>query len=257
MLDAPHHDAAPPHVPPSTADGVPQLPPQRGFWHRIADRFMAFVSGPRAASPPERSVAFTIAIVALGAKLAKVDGEVARSEVAAFRRIFVIPRADERNAARVFDLARKTTLGFDEWAKRIANMFPPGDPTLMDVFEGLCVIAAADGAMNAEEHIFLAEVGEIFGLSEGAVSGLIARHDRGRCIPCNVLGVTPDTPLAVARARWRDLVRDAHPDRAIARGLPPEAVRLAAARTRRLNEAWQQFRAMHQEPVVSMSGGEH
>ena len=59
-----------------------------------------------------------------------------------------------------------------------------------------------------------------------------------------VVTLTQSSPLDVARARWRDLVRDAHPDRAIARGLPPEAVRLAEARTRRLNEAWQTFRAM-------------
>ena len=38
-----------------------------------------------------------------------------------------------------------------------------------------------------------------------------------------------------ARARWRSLVRENHPDRAIAAGLPREAIRLAEARTRALN----------------------
>ena len=42
--------------------------------------------------------------------------------------------------------------------------------------------------------------------------------------PCEVLGISPDTPLPEARKRWRDLVRESHPDRAIARGLPPEAI---------------------------------
>ena len=67
----------------------------------------------RAATPPEKSVAFTIAVIALGAKLAKADGAVARSEVAAFRRVFIIPRAEEKNAARVFDLARQDVAGYD------------------------------------------------------------------------------------------------------------------------------------------------
>jgi DnaJ like chaperone protein len=58
-----------------------------------------------------------------------------------------------------------------------------------------------------------------------------------------VLGIAPDTPLEEARKRWRALVREAHPDTAMSHGLPPEAVRLAEIRTRRLNEAWQQFRA--------------
>ncbi|MDP5305779.1 molecular chaperone DjiA [Paracoccus sp. 2205BS29-5] len=206
----------------------------------------AMLGGRRATTPPERSVAFTIAVIALGAKLAKADGAVARSEVAAFRRVFIIPRAEEKNAARVFDLARQDVAGFDAWARRIAAMFPAGDPVLADVLEGLCVIAVADGDMHENEIAFIDEVGRIFGLAPGRIAALRARHDpKAGCPPCDVLGIDVDTPLPEARKRWRSLVREAHPDRAIARGLPPEAVRLAEARTRRLNEAWQKFRDMH------------
>ena len=199
----------------------------------------------RASVAPERSIAFTIAVIALGAKLAKADGTVVKSEVAAFRRIFVIPRAEEKNAARVFDLARQDVAGFDAWARRIAAMFPPGDPVLSDVIEGLFIIALADGDMHDAEIAFIDEVGRIFGLTPGQIATIRMRHDTKRaCPPCEVLGVAPDTPLPEARKRWRDLIREAHPDRAIARGLPPEAIRLAEARTRRLNEAWEAFRNM-------------
>ena len=187
----------------------PELPKPRSFWQRIADRFMAIVGARRPATPPEKSVAFTIAIISLGAKLAKADGAVARSEVAAFRRLFIIPRAEEKNAARVFDLARQDVAGFDAWAHRIARMFPPGDPVLADIIEGLFIIAVADSELHEAEIIFIDEVA-----------------------------------LPEARKRWRDLVRESHPDRAIARGLPPEAIRLAEARTRALNEAWETFRNM-------------
>lgn len=227
----------------------PELPKPRSFWRRIADRLAALLGSQRAATPPERSVAFTIAVIALGAKLAKADGTVARAEVAAFRRLFIIPRSEEKNAARVFDLARQDVAGFDAWARRIAAMFPPGDPVLTDVVEGLCIIAVADGAMHAAEIAFIDEVGRIFGLSPAQTIAIRARHDPAAgCPPCEVLGIEADTPLPEARRRWRELIREAHPDRAIARGLPPEAVRLAEARTRRLNEAWDRFRAMHLQP---------
>ena len=55
---------------------------------------------------PERSVAFTIAVIGLGAKMAKADGQVRPAEVAAFRRVFQIAPEDEAAAARVFNLAR-------------------------------------------------------------------------------------------------------------------------------------------------------
>lgn len=230
----------------------PSLPKPRSFWQRIADRLAAILTSRKAATPPERSIGFTIAVIALGAKLAKADGAVARSEVSAFRRIFVIPRAEEKNAARVFDLARQDVAGFDAWAKRIAAMFPASDPVLLDVFEGLCVIAVADGDMHEAEVAFLDEVGRIFGMHPGQIAAIRARHDpKAGCPPCQVLGIAPDTPLPEARKRWRELIREAHPDRAIARGLPPEAIRLAEARTRRLNEAWEKFRAMQPDVGVT------
>ncbi|WP_062560632.1 molecular chaperone DjiA [Paracoccus aminovorans] len=224
----------------------PELPKPRSFWQRIADRLAAIVGARRPATPPEKSVAFTIAVIALGAKLAKADGAVARSEVAAFRRVFIIPRAEEKNAARVFDLARQDVAGFDAWARRIAAMFPPGDPVLADVIEGLFIIAVADTDLHEAEILFIDEVARIFGLPPEQLATIRARHDRRQgCPSCEVLGVAPDTPLSEARRRWRDLVRENHPDRAIARGLPPEAIRLAEARTRAINEAWDTFRTMH------------
>ncbi|MDO5631321.1 MAG: TerB family tellurite resistance protein [Paracoccus sp. (in: a-proteobacteria)] len=230
---------------------APELPRPRSFWQRIADRLAAFVGARRAATPPEKSVAFTIAVIALGAKLAKADGAVARSEVAAFRRVFVIPRTEEKNAARVFDLARQDVAGFDAWARRIAAMFPPGDPVLIDVIEGLFIIAVADGHLHRAEIDFIDEVAAIFGLTPAQVVALRLRHDpESGCLPCEILGVSPDTPLNEARRRWRQLIFESHPDRAIARGLPPQAIRLAEARTRRLNQAWESFRAMQEQRQV-------
>lgn len=231
---------------------TPELPKPRSFWQRIADRLAALVGKGRAATPPEKSVAFTIAVIALGAKLAKADGQVKRSEVSAFRRVFIIPRADEKAAGRVFDLARQDVAGFDLWAQRVANMFPPGDPALLDLIEGLFIIALADGDLHEAEIVFIDEVARILGVSPEQVQAARIRHDPNRaCLPCDVLGIPLDTPLPEARKRWRDLVRESHPDRAIARGLPPEAIRLAETRTRALNAAWDQFRALRERPQAA------
>lgn len=231
-------------TPGTMTSGAPHLPPPRGFWQRIGDRLAALAGRGRVAAPPERSVAFTIAIIALGAKLAKADGRVAQAEVRAFRRIFKIPRSEERHAAHVFDLARQDVAGFDLWAARIARMFPPGDPVLVDVIEALHVIAMADDHLHEAELIVLDEVARIFAIPAETVASIRARHDPALdCPPCTVLGIAPGTPLPEARARWRELVRENHPDAAQARGLPPEAVRLAEIRTRAINEAWQSYRA--------------
>jgi len=58
------------------------------LWSRITDALAALTAGEglsavfeKLRSPPELSVAFTIAVIALGAKMAKADGHVTRDEV--------------------------------------------------------------------------------------------------------------------------------------------------------------------------------
>src|ERR1700761_6719060 len=65
----------------------------------------------RAAVPPEESVAFTIAVVALGAKMAKADVDVTRDGVAAFREVFQMPPGEAAHLRLVFALARRSTAG--------------------------------------------------------------------------------------------------------------------------------------------------
>ena len=92
------------------------------IWTRISEALSALATGEglsavfdKLQAPPERSVAFTIAVIALGAKMAKADGQVTRDEVSAFRQVFHIPPREEANAARVFNLARADVAGRIGW----------------------------------------------------------------------------------------------------------------------------------------------
>lgn len=219
------------------------------IWKRIAEALKALRKGESLSAVfdhlrqrPERSVAFTIAVIALGAKLAKADGLVKRGEVAAFRRVFTIPPEEEANAARVFNLARQDVAGYDNYARKIAAMFPPRDPVLMDLMEGLFEVAMADGVFHPAEESFLHHVAQIFGLTERCFRCLRARFVGDVTPdPHDVLEVSPDMPLDQIRRVYRQAVRDTHPDRMAARGVPPEAIRLAEHRLRDLNRAWEEI----------------
>lgn len=226
------------------------------IWTRIADALAALTTGEplsavfdrlRGAPTPEKSVGFTIAVISLGAKMAKADGVVTRDEVTAFRRIFTLPRADEKHAARVFDLARQDVAGFDAYAAKIARLFNPANAPLcaddhhilIDVLEALFTIALADGSYHPGEDAFLAHVADVFGLDEGCFRAVRARLVEGAPRdPHDVLGLPRGATLEQARAAWKALVRDCHPDVMQARGLPPEAVRLADRRLIAINTAW-------------------
>ena len=227
------------------------------LWSRISEALAALAKGEglsavfdRLRSPPERSVAFTIAVIALSAKMAKADGLVTRDEVTAFRQVFQIPPEDERAAARVFNMAREDVAGFEDYAARIARMFraegrPCGvDSVLCDLMEGLFHIATADGEYHPAEDAFLTRVAEIFGMGDGQFRRLRARYVPDAAPdPYAVLGVAPDAPMDAVRAAWRAEVRATHPDRMIARGVPEEAVKLAERRLIAVNRAWEEISA--------------
>ena len=193
-------------------------------------------------TPPERTIGFTIAVIALGAKMAKADGLVTRDEVTAFRQVFHIPASETQNAARVFDLARKDVAGFDLYAARIRDMFGAGHQALVDLLEGLFYIAVADGRYHPNENVFLEEVARIFGVQSRDFVNMRARFvpDENPDPYC-VLGIDPTANAETVRQAWRALVREYHPDRMIARGVPEEAMKLAEKRLIQANWAYEEI----------------
>ena len=152
------------------------------IWARIIKAIEALAKGEslsdvfdKLKAPPERSIAFTIAVIALGAKMAKADGYVTTDEVKAFRQVFRIPSGEENNAARVFNLARQDVTGYELYAKRISLMFGQGHQTLIDLLEGLFHIATADNDYHPNEDKFLSTVSSIFGLKEAQFKAIRAR----------------------------------------------------------------------------------
>ena len=219
------------------------------IWSRMAEAIAALEKGEglsavfdKLRASPDKTVAFAIAVIALGAKMAKADGQVTKDEVVAFREVFLIPPEEEANAARVFNLARQDVAGFDLYARRIKAMYAEDDAPLCDLLEGLFHIAMADGQSHQNEGAFLRDVATIFGFDDRRFRGIRAQFvtDADRD-PYDVLGVEPDASLEVARAAWRRLVRESHPDQMIARGVPEEAVKLAERRMVAINRAWEEI----------------
>lgn len=224
------------------------------IWTRISDAISALAKGEslstvfdRLTAPPEKSVAFTIAVIGLGAKMAKADGLVTRDEVTAFRQVFHIPKRDEEQAARVFNLARQDVAGYEVYAQTIARMFESDDVVLENLIEGLFYIAVADGHYHPSENDYVHTVARMFGVNERAFRGL-----RTRFVPdappdaYDVLGVTPEMPLEEIRKVWRAKVRETHPDQLMARGLPEEAITLATKHMVAINQAWETICDKHQ-----------
>lgn len=199
---------------------------------------------------PTSHVDFSIALIALAAKLAKADGRVSRSEVAMFRRIMDIPPQEEARVGRIYDLCREATDGFEAYAARVHRLIrghPDEGLIRENLIDGLFHIALADGEYHPNEDRFLRTVADRLGLDPDGFSRIRARHVPDAWDPRAVLGVGPDADLSEIRSARNRLVKAHHPDRLRAAGLPQEMRRISEERIRQINRAYEALR-LGQEP---------
>jgi DnaJ like chaperone protein len=189
---------------------------------------------------------FSIAVVALSAKLAKCDGPVTRAEIDTFRRQFRIPDSSVRDIGRLFDQARESTEDFGSYATQLGHAFADNHTMLELVLGSLFAIARADGPVNEKEQSFLAGVHRAFRLdrlSWDRASGVAPpRPASDEPDPYEVLGVTRSVDGEKLRGVWLKLMRENHPDALAARGVPPEFIAKASASVARINAAWDRIK---------------
>ncbi len=189
-----------------------------------------------------RQVAFTMAVIVLSAKMAKADGEVTRDEVDAFKRIFHIPPGETAQVGKIFDDARQDSAGFEPYAEQIAFMFAREPAVLEELLGGLFHIAMADGVMKPPELQYLRAVSAIFGFDNQRFERIRASFDGPeKSNPYDILGVTSDDSDDLIKKTYRNLVRENHPDKLLARGVPEEFIALATEKIATINEAYDEI----------------
>jgi DnaJ like chaperone protein len=191
---------------------------------------------------PSRSVAFTIAVTTLAAKMAKADGVALPVEERAFESLLEIPPGEVENVRRVYDLAKETAAGYEAYAGQIARLLKGDAEFQVGVLECLFHIAAADGILHPDEDLFLRRVAEILGVDRQVFLTIRASFIHDPHSPYEILGLAPDATDAEIKARHRALVREHHPDRLAASGVPPEYRAAADRRLAAINAAHEAIR---------------
>ena len=185
-----------------------------------------------------RRVAFTVAVIALSAKMAKADGVVTHDEISAFRQRVHIPQTEVSQVGKFWDLARQTPDGFESYAKQVAKLFDERAPILEQLLDLLFHIAKSDGDITSPELSYLATVARIFSFDEADFDRLLALHQSNGPSPFEILGVRSDIDDEALRKHWKQLARTHHPDTLTADGMPEEFIASANNRLAKINAAY-------------------
>lgn len=236
---------------------------RRAARHTMADRVWARRGGQRPPPPPRRPGRagptslgpFTISLVVLAAKIAKVDGRVTPDAIRAFRRVVNIRPEQEAVIADIFNESKKTAQGFEPYAIRLRDAVH-GDPVLLrQVLKCLYDVAGADGPISASEREFLQTVHRIFGLDTRRANhrrgpgedraGGTAGDGAGRVqpgSPHDVLGLPPHATVPQIKTAYRELARKHHPDYLQSQGLSQGMIDAAHEEMVRINAAYEQLK---------------
>ncbi len=216
----------------------------RGFWQRI----LALLRLVEPTRHPDTDPVFAAAVIALAAKLARVDGVVLPEEQAAFRMALQADPHSQRQVDHLFDLAQQTSRGFEGYAHKLAKRYCGQPSILEDVLDVLFFIAKADGHLSRSEHEYLQAVAEAFGFHGHEFARIRASHvgwgaDDPTDHPYVILGISPDASDEDLRRAWRHALVANHPDKAMARGFAGAFVAMSGQKTAAINAAYQAIRA--------------
>ena len=139
----------------------------------------------------------------------------------------------------MFDLARKHAHGYEPYARQVAGLFADNPAVLEELLDCLFRIARADGRVTEDELTYLRDVAELFGLSATEFNRIRAENvGSDKADPYQILGVAHDASNEAVRSAYRRLVRENHPDKLIAEGMPEEFISVANDKLAAINVAY-------------------
>jgi DnaJ like chaperone protein len=186
---------------------------------------------------------FFVATFSMLAKIARVDGQVTQNEISTIENFMQhelrLGAQSRQIAVRIFKAALNAPDSFEDYARQFYGSFYHNPQLLEFMLDILMRVAMADGRVGPEEERLLRRAALIFGFSEPYFENLRSRFRGEDDRAYSVLGLAPGVSDDELKHRYRTLVKEYHPDRIAAKGLPEEFNRFAHDKFREIQEAYE------------------
>ena len=210
-----------------------------------SERTIGYNARPELKPAEQTQAAYFISLFSILGKLSKIDGVVAREEIAVVDGfIRGLPMADREKqfARQVFNEAKDSRYSIEDFATQLYQAVGHQPALLLSFLELLFQIAAADGKLHPAEEAALQSVRDIFRISSQQFEDIKAVYFKDIDKYYKMLNCSPESSNEEIKSSYKKLVKDFHPDMIIAKGLPEEFVDFASNRFREIQESYEKIR---------------
>lgn len=193
---------------------------------------------------------YSVSFFSMAAKIAFADGSVSQDEVDVINKIldvdFKLKPAARNAAVEVFQNALKSPKEFSEYAHELYNLGLEANIDKMlykTLVAALVKIAMADGSLDCSERKYILEAAAIFELDVGDFN--IAREEGSNSNEGDdyyaILGCKKSDSMDVIKQKYREKIKEFHPDVIMAKGLNESFVAFATENFRKIQEAYEKI----------------
>jgi len=206
---------------------------------------------------------FIFHVMALCAKIAKVDGAVNRNELNFMERLmrqqFRLNDQGRADAIRIWNNAKNSEEPFDRYARAFFDAFGQERYQILNMMDMLFAMAASDGGLHPKEEELLLRAAHTFRISRMQYDRIKSRFynvpppKQAAYAPMDpyyaLLGAIPSDSMTVIKQKYRTLAMKWHPDKITASGASPDALRHAKEKFQQINEAYERISEARQRPA--------
>ena len=200
------------------------------------------IPGPEFGQAEQAQATYFISLFSILGKMSKMDGVVTRDEIAVvqnFINSLPMEKREKDFARQIFNEAKDSQYAIEDFATQLYQAIQNQPALLHSFFDLLFKIAAADGKLHPAEETALKGIQNIFRLSDSQYDSIKAVYFKELDKYYKMLNCTPESSNEEIKSNYKKLVKDFHPDKIIAKGLPEEFVDFAESRFREIQESYE------------------